>query len=117
MFEHHKEPLLPRVAFFGRVLRMAGAACVLIVTALGIGTLGYHTFEGLPWIDAVLNAAMILSGMGQIDPIQTTAGKVFATGYALFSGVVFLTSVAIFVAPIFHRMMHHFHLDLDQNGS
>ena len=79
--------------------------------ALGIGVLGYHHFAGLPWIDSLLNASMILTGMGPIDPMRSDAAKLFASLYALFSGVVFLTAVALLLSPIFHRLLHHFHLD------
>jgi hypothetical protein len=86
-------------------------AVAVIAIALGIGVLGYHHFAGLPWIDSLLNASMILTGMGPIDPMRSDAAKLFASLYALFSGVVFLTAVALLLSPIFHRLLHHFHLD------
>ena len=86
----------------------------LIVLALGVGATGYHMFDDLPWLDAVLNAAMILTGMGPIAPISTPAAKVFATLYALFSGVFFLTMVAVLLAPALHHFLHRFHLDLSK---
>jgi hypothetical protein len=86
-------------------------ALAVIAIALGIGVLGYHHFAGLPWIDSLLNASMILTGMGPIDPMRSDAAKLFASLYALFSGVVFLTAVALLLSPIFHRLLHHFHLD------
>ena len=86
----------------------------LIVLALGMGAVGYHVLDGLPWLDAVLNAAMILTGMGPIAPISTPAAKVFATFYALFSGVFFLTMVAVLLAPALHHFLHRFHLDLSK---
>jgi len=85
----------------------------LIVFSLVIGMIGYHAFEGLPWIDAFLNAAMLMGGMGPVNALQTDAGKVFAGIYALYCGMVLLIAVAIFAAPIFHRFLHHFHLESD----
>jgi len=78
---------------------------------LAIGVLGYRLLEHLTWIDALLNASMILGGMGQINPLTTDAGKVFASAYALFSGAVFLAAASILIAPIAHRLLHRLHLD------
>ena len=82
-----------------------------------IGATGYRILDGLPWLDAVLNAAMILTGMGPIAPISTPAAKVFATFYALFSGVFFLSMVAVLLAPALHHLLHRFHLDLRERES
>lgn len=87
---------------------------ILITGSLGIGMAGYHWTEGLPWLDALLNASMILTGMGPVNPVQTAAGKLFASAYALFSGVVFLTAVAVLLAPGFHRFLRKFRLDMDE---
>ncbi len=76
-----------------------------------LGVLGYHYIARLAWIDAVLNAAMILTGMGPVDTMKDTPSKLFASAYALFSGVVFLSAISIVFAPVFHRVLHHFHLD------
>jgi hypothetical protein len=110
MYEHRKQPLASRQVFVQRVLTncLIGAAMILI--ALGIGILGYHFFEGLSWIDSLLNASMILGGMGPVNALQTTAGKLFASFYALFSGVVFIAAMGVLAAPIFHRFLHRFHL-------
>jgi hypothetical protein len=97
-----------------RLVRNAAVVAALIVLALGMGATGYHLFDGLPWLDAMLNAAMILTGMGPIAPISTPAAKVFATFYALFSGVFFLTMVAVLLAPALHHFLHRFHLDLSR---
>ena len=78
---------------------------------------GYHFLEGLSWLDALLNASMILSGMGQVTTLQTTAGKLFASFYALFSGVAFLTTVGVLLAPVFHRFLHKFHLEFDSEAA
>jgi hypothetical protein len=84
---------------------------------LGVGTLGYHHFGHLEWIDALLNAAMILTGMGPVDPMKTAPGKLFATFYCLFSGIVFLSLMAIIMAPIYHRFLHTFHLPDEDDES
>lgn len=114
MFEHHKEPLLPRQEFVRRVLRYAAGALLLVAVSWLIGTLGYRGFENLGWIDAMLNAAMILGGMGPVSELHTTAGKLFASFYALFSGIVFLVAVGVLLAPILHRLFHRFHLENSQ---
>jgi hypothetical protein len=100
-----------------RLVRNGAIVAAFILVALGIGATGYHTLDGLPWLDAVLNAAMILTGMGPIAPISTPAAKVFATVYALFSGVFFLTMVAVLLAPALHHFLHRFHLDLRERES
>jgi hypothetical protein len=87
---------------------------VLVFAALGLGTVGYHALAGLSWLDAALNAAMILTGMGPVNPISTPAAKVFAIVYALFSGVFFLTMVAVLLAPALHHFLHRFHLDMSE---
>jgi len=113
VFERKSHALLSPRAFRRRMLRMAGLALALVVLALTVGAAGYRGFEGLSWLDATLNAAMILTGMGPVDPVRTTEGKLFAIAFALFSGVVFLTIVALILAPIGHRLLHHFHLEDD----
>ena len=111
MFENRTNPLLPRSAFYRRILRSLLLGCVLLTMALAIGMVGYHFFEHLPWLDAFANAAMILSGMGPFGPLQTAAGKFFAGCYALFSGLLFITVAGIILAPIGHRLLHKFHLE------
>jgi len=112
-FEHHREPLLPRKRFAWRVIRFTTISLGLMLTSLAVGIYGYHHFESLSWIDAPLNAAMIMGGMGPVDQLRTTAGKLFASFYALYCGAVLLIAIGIFVAPIFHRVLHRFHLDLE----
>jgi len=107
---HH--PLPPRIVFLRRLARSAGIALGLVLGSLGMGALGYHDFEGLPWLDSTLNAVMILTGMGPVDPLRSTGGKLFGIFYALFSGVAFLTMVAVLFAPVAHRFLHRFHLDI-----
>ena len=113
-FEHKRQALLPRRKYLRRVLRSAAIAGVMILVVLTIGVAGYHWFAGLGWLDSLVNASMILGGMGPVDPIRTDAGKWFVSIYALFSGVAFLTSVGVFFAPTLHRLMHHFHLETDE---
>ena len=96
-----------------RLARNSVIVAGLISLALGIGAAGYHLLEGLPWLDATLNAAMILTGMGPVNQVVRPAGKVFAIVYALGSGVFFLTMVAVLLAPAVRHFLHRFHLDLD----
>lgn len=114
MFERRSEPLLDRRQFLHRLGRHLFLAVGVLSLAWGIGIAGYHGIVGQAWIDAVLNSAMILAGMGPVDPILTDAGKLFASFYALFSGVVFLAAAGVLVAPLFHRVLHHFHLEIEE---
>jgi hypothetical protein len=116
MFEHRYDPLLSRRRFLRRQLLHAGASGLLVGAALGLGVLGYHVLEGLPWVDALLNASMILGGMGPVDSLRSEGGKLFASAYALFSGLVFLVAAGLLFAPALHRILHHFHLDLEKGG-
>ncbi len=92
-----------------------GLAAGVVATALGIGVVGYHSLVGLSWIDSLLNASMILGGMGPVDPITTDAGKIFASFYALFSGLAFIGISALLFAPFFHRLLHRFHWEQDSD--
>jgi len=114
MFEHRASPLLPRRAFYRRMGQSLLIGCGLLAVALSIGILGYHFLEHIDWLDAFVNAAMILSGMGPLAPLQTSAGKLFAGCYALFSGLLFITVAGIILAPIGHRLMHKFHLETQE---
>jgi len=87
----------------------------MVLISLSIGIMGYHFFENLPWIDAFANAAMILSGMGPLSTLQTSSGKLFAGCYALFSGLAFLIIMGLVFAPVVHRFLHKFHLELDSD--
>jgi hypothetical protein len=95
------------------VARSFALALAITLVSLSIGMAGYHGFEGLSWLDAFLNAAMILSGMGPVAQLQTTAGKLFAGCYALFSGLALITTLAVIIAPLFHRFLHKFHMEAD----
>jgi hypothetical protein len=99
-----------------RLVRNAGMVGTLVLAALGVGAAGYHFLDGLSWLDAALNAAMILTGMGPVSPISAPAAKVFAIAYALFSGVFFVTMIAVLLAPALHHFLHRFHLDLSRQS-
>jgi hypothetical protein len=111
MYEHRSQPLLPRRLFLRRILGHGLVALSLLFVSLGIGITGYHFTEGLPWVDALLNASMILGGMGPVNELRTAAGKLFASAYALFSGMAFLATAGILVAPLAHRLLHRLHLE------
>ena len=116
-FEHHTQPLLPRLLFLRRLLNYILFAFILILFALGIGVLGYRYFEGMAWLDALLNASMILGGMGPVNELHTNSGKLFASFYALFSGIAFLAIAGTLIAPIAHRFLHRLHLALGDDSS
>lgn len=111
MFEHRRESLLPRRAFARRVAWHLFIASGFVALALGLGVIGYHWLGGLTWLDALLNASMILGGMGPVDPISSPAGKLFASFYALFSGLLFIGVASLVVAPFVHRIMHRLHIE------
>lgn len=106
--------VLPKNIFYKRLWRNLGLGLGIILISLGIGMLGYHHFEKMTWVDAYVNAAMILSGMGPVSNLQTVGGKIFAGTYALFCGIVFLVVIAIIFAPVVHRFFHKFHLEEDK---
>jgi len=115
-FEHHSKPVLPHDKYLKRVLRFTLVSALLLCVSLGFGILGYHFLANLNWLDSLLNASMILTGMGPVDPIQTSAGKWFASFYAIFSGVAFLSTITIFLSPFVHRFLHQLHVDESQRG-
>lgn len=111
MYERRKQPLLSRAEFSKRVGRHGLVAFGVLIFGLGIGVLGYHLFAHLNWIDSLLNASMILGGMGPVDPLSTNPAKIFASLYALFSGLAFVGIVSVLLAPFVHRMLHRFHAE------
>lgn len=117
IFEHRNQAPLSPKQFRLRFIRYLLKAVSVIGLSLSIGIFGYHYFESLPWVDSFLNAAMILGGMGQVDTIQTEAGKIFAALYALFSGIIFIVVAGLLFGPIFHRVLHRFHFDSDRENS
>jgi len=114
-FEHHRQPLAPRHVFLRRLFRFISYAAIFLSVSLSLGVLGYHYICGLSWVDAVLDASMILAGMGPVSAIPNDAGKYFASAYALFSGVAFLGTFSIIIAPVLHRIMHQLHLNEGKN--
>ena len=113
-FERRREPLAHPIVFLRRMLQSFFLAGGIILGSLLLGVVGYHAIAGLAWIDALLNASMILSGMGPVDSLPTPQAKLFASFYALYSGVVFLVAAGVFVAPAVHRLLHHLHLEHDE---
>lgn len=111
MYEHRRQRLLSRSEFRKRVGRHGLVALGVLVFGLGIGVIGYHFMAHLSWIDSLLNASMILGGMGPVDPLPTNAAKIFASCYALFSGLAFIGVVSVLLAPFVHRMLHRFHAE------
>jgi hypothetical protein len=111
VFEHRHEPLISTQEFARRMVNNGVIGLAVLAAALMIGILGYRVCEGMPWIDATLNASMILGGMGPVDLLHSNGAKLFASFYAIFSGVVFLAVFGILAAPVYHRIMHRFHLE------
>ncbi len=115
MYERRHAPLATRAVFRRRVAQHFGIGMVLIGGSLAIGMIGYRSLEGMPWIDAYLNAAMLLGGMGPVAPdLHTDGGKLFAGLYAMYSGLVVLAAASIILAPMFHRFVHRFHLEEEE---
>lgn len=108
---HSSQTITPFKEFLPRLLRHGRLAVLIVAVSLGAGMVGYHLIAGLGWIDAFLNATMILTGMGPVAQMTSNAAKLFAGIYALYSGVAFLTSVGIMFAPLLHRGLHRFHLE------
>lgn len=115
MFERRHESLLSRADFRRRVIRYTILSITIIGVSLAMGVTGYHYLGGLPWLDSLVNASMLLGGMGPVDRLHTTAGKIFASFYALYSGMVLLVAVGILIAPVVHRFLHYFHLEIDDD--
>jgi len=111
MYEHKKQPLASSRTFYNRVLKNLFLASGILLICLMIGIMGYHYLANAPWIDALHNAAMILSGMGPVIQIDTTAGKLFSSVYALFSGVIFIATIGFILAPAIHRLFHRLHIE------
>lgn len=103
-----------RSHYLNRVVKNIIAAMVILIASLLIGVVGYMYYFDLNWIDALLNASMILTGMGPVNAATTNGAKIFASFYAIYSGVAFLTSVAVIFAPVLHRFLHRFHLDTEE---
>ncbi len=113
MFEHKSEQVAPVDHFIRRLLMYVLMSAGIMVVALGMGVCGYHYLGELTWIDALVNASMILAGMGPVDKVTALDGKLFASFYALFSGLVFVISFGMIISPVAHRVLHRFHMDED----
>ena len=113
-FEHLHEPLISRVKFYKRLINNSLIALVIIIISLTIGITGYMGLAHMTFVNALLNASMILGGMGPVGVLPNDASKYFASAYALFSGVTFLSIVGVLFAPLLHRIMHHYHLETDE---
>ncbi len=111
MYEHRKQPVAPVAKYYKRIVKNVTIALIVMFVSLGIGIIGYHFTADIPWIDALHNASMILSGMGPVVEIKTVTGKYFSSAYALFSGVVFITNFGIILAPAMHRLFHKLNLE------
>jgi hypothetical protein len=113
-YEKQNEALLSDSGFYWRLAKSFAFTLLIVGFSLAVGTVGYTYFGRLPWIDGLLNAAMILTGMGPVDKMESVPGKLFATFYALYSGIAFLSMIAVIMAPVLHRFMHKFHLEDDE---
>lgn len=111
MYERRNEQLAPGSIFIKRIIASLVVALVVIALALSVGIAGYHFIAGYNWIDSLLEASMILGGMGPVNDLPNDASKVFASIYALFSGVIFIALMGIMLSPVAHRVMHKFHVD------
>lgn len=110
-FETRRQPVASRHVFFGRLTRNAVYSVAIVVASLFVGTGGYIYFENMRTVDAFANAAMILASMGPLTPLMTDGGKVFAALYAIFSGFLLIGLSTLMLAPVFHRILHRFHVD------
>ena len=111
--ENKTKQLPHKTHYYNKVLRSALVALTFIVISLLIGVIGYHVYFELPWVDSLYNASLILTGMGPVDKAPNDSAKIFASFYSIYSGVAFLTSVAVLFSPVFHRFLHRFRLDVE----
>ena len=117
MYEKKNENVAPLPVFFRRVFYNIFVACVLLLVCLVIGIMGFHYINSSPWIDALHNASMLLSGMGPVVEMKSTGAKFFSSFYALFSGVAFITNIGIILAPAAHRLFHRLHVQEDDSDA
>jgi hypothetical protein len=110
-YEHRRDKLAPQSVFVKRIAASLVVALLLILAALSIGVAGYRFIAGFGWIDSVLEASMILGGMGPVNQLTSDGAKIFASIYALFSGVIFIALMGIMLSPVVHRVLHKFHVD------
>ncbi len=111
MFERRRQKLAPLPVFLKRLAGWGAISVGLVLVVLLVGVAGYHWLGDLGWVDSLLEASMILGGMGPVNPLRTTAVKLFASFYALFSGLVFIAVMGLLLTPVVHRMLHKFHVE------
>ncbi len=111
MFEGRRDKLVPFPKFLKRMAGWGAISLAIVLSVLLVGIAGYHWLGELDWVDSLLEASMILGGMGPVNPLKTTSVKLFASGYALFSGLVFIAVMGLLLAPVVHRMLHKFHVE------
>lgn len=119
MYEHRSQPLLPLPHFLRRLAGHSLAALAVVIVSLTAGTLGYHVCARLAWIDSFLNASMLLGGMGPVGELTTDGGKIFASLFALYSGLMLIAVTTLILAPVLHRVLHRVHLedpDVDESA-
>jgi len=115
-YESRHEPLAPMPVYRIRLLQSASVTLAIIAVSLAAGMAGYHWIGGLEsWVDCLYNASMILGGMGPVAELKSDAAKVFASLYALYSGIMLLASVGVLLSPVLHRVMHRFHIESDED--
>ncbi len=110
----HLKSLPPQKHYVNKLFRSVFAGLIIVASSLFIGMLGYHSLFNLGWVDSLYNASMILTGMGPVDKAPNNAAKIFASFYAIYSGVTFLTSVAVIISPVVHRFLHRFRIDIEK---
>jgi uncharacterized protein involved in cysteine biosynthesis len=111
MYEHKTQPVAPLHVFYGRIFRNFVWMTIILILCLGIGVIGYHFTDHVPWIDSIHNASMILSGMGPVVELKSVEGKLFSSAYAIFSGIAFITNISFLLAPAVHRFFHKLHVE------
>lgn len=111
VFEHRRQPVLPVARFRMRLAKSGALALSLVAVSLAIGVVGYRVTENMPWIDAFLNASMLMGGMGPVGELKEDAAKLFASFFALYAGLIFIVAAGVILAPLIHRMLHKLHAD------
>ncbi len=114
MFEHYRQPLLPRQAFYLRMVRSVAVSLLFLIATILIGAVAFRFIEGFTWIDSALNCVLIMTGVGTVGIVNTSAGKIFTGIYSVFSTLIFFTILAIIFTPLLHRLLHKFHLDINK---
>lgn len=108
------KPLPHKTHFYSKLIRSIITGTLFLFISLGIGVVGYHYYFNIGWLDSLVNASMILTGMGPVDRAETDGAKWFSSMYAIYSGVAFLTSVAVIFGPVVHRFLHQFKIDVEE---